>query len=205
MPKITQITIQSNKKDRCNIFVDGEFRIGLSIETVMRRRLKTGMEITDKELSEIAFDGEKEEALAKALNYVSKNLKTKKQVKTYLYGKGYSECVVYYVIDKLKEYDYINDEEYARRYLESCSDNQGKRLSEYKLMMKGIKKEDIANAYGGIKIPAKENAAKVAEKHIRNKEKNKENLAKTYRYLIGRGFSYEEAEYAISKIKEIED
>lgn len=205
MPKITQITIQANKKDRCNIFIDGEFRMGLSLETVMRYRLKTGTEITDKELSEIAFDSEKSQALVKAINYVSKNLKTKKQVKTYLYGKGYSESVVYYVIDKLKEYDYINDEEYARRYLESCSDNQGKRLSEYKLMMKGVRKEDIAKAYGGVEIPAKENAAKMAEKHIRNKERTKENLAKTYRYLIGRGFSYEEAEYALSKIKETDD
>ena len=33
-------------------------------------------------------------------------------------------------------------------------------------------------------------------------ELNKENVAKTYRYLISRGFSYEQANYAIEKLKE---
>ena len=31
------------------------------------------------------------------------------------------------------------------------------------------------------------------------KEKTKENLAKAYRYLIGKGFSYEEASFALSQ------
>ena len=37
----------------------------------------------------------------------------------------------------------------------------------------------------------------IVQKHLKNKEKTKENIAKTYRYLIGKGFSYEEASYAL--------
>ena len=47
----------------------------------------------------------------------------------------------------------------------------------------------------------KENAKNIAIKHFRGKEKTKENLAKTYRYLIGKGFSYEEASFAIDHLK----
>ncbi len=202
MPKITQIAIQSNKKDRCNIFVDGEFCMGIDIETMMLNRLKVGQEISVKELENIIYESERKSALLKAVSYVSKNLKTKREVKNYLLGKGYSEEIAYYVIDRLKEYNYINDEEYAKRYLESCSGNQGKRLSEYKLMMKGVRKEDIEKAYSETDVNAKENAKKVAEKYMKNKEKNKENLAKVYRYLIGRGFSYDEVEYAVSVFNE---
>ena len=204
MPKITAITVQERKKDRCNLFIDGEFFAGVSLETVMKNRLKVGLEIDGKELQEVLFESERTEALNKAVDYVSKALKTKRQVKDYLLRKGYSEDTVWYCIDKLKEYNYVDDCEYSKRYIDSTSKTQGKRLVEYKLMMKGVKKQDISTAYDECKIDGKENAKAVAQKYLKNKEINKETIAKTYRYLIGRGFSYDEASYAISSFNEEE-
>ena len=200
MGKITAINIQSNNKNKCNIFIDGEFSVALTVETVLKNRLKKGDEITESQLFELASESEKTIAFEKALRYVSSSLKTKKQVITYLRGKGFSDLSVYYAVDKLKEYNYIDDAEYAKRYFESAS-SQGKRLSEYKLMMKGIKKETIDEALAECVLAFGENAAAVADKKLKNKEINKENLMKTYRYLIGRGFSYEEAEYAVARFK----
>ena len=139
------------------------------------------------------------EALSKAIDYVSKSLKTKRQVKEYLLKKGYSEDVIWYCIDKLKEYDYVNDEHYSKSFIESTCKTLGRKLVEYKLMMKGIRKEDIANAYDSVEIDGKENAKNIAEKYLKNKDKTRENLAKAYRYLIGKGFSYDEASYALSQ------
>ena len=82
MSKITQISTQSKNKERCNVFVDEEFAIGVSLETVMKFRLKVGMEITKEKLLEITLDAEKTDAMNKAVGYVSKTLKTKKQVVT---------------------------------------------------------------------------------------------------------------------------
>lgn len=202
MPIITSIKVQEKNKKRCNLFVDGEFYTGISLESALKYRLKNGMELSQSELAEIVLESNKVEALSISINYVTKALKTKKQVKEYLLGKGYSNEVVWYCVDKLKEYKYIDDSEYAKRYIESVSKNQGKRLTEYKLMMKGVKKEDISSAYESCDVSYKESAFAVAEKHIKNKERTNENLSKTYRYLIGRGFSYEEANFAISKLKE---
>ena len=131
-------------------------------------------------------------------------MKTKKQVITYLYNKNYSYDIVNYCIEKLLEYKLIDDKEYAKRYFETCSKTQGKKLSEYKLMLKGVKKDDIESAMSEKDLPMKEYAKELALKHIKNKERTKENLAKTYRYLIGRGFSYEEANYAVTLLN-IED
>ncbi len=202
MPKITQISVQSNNKERCNIFIDGEFRLGLDIETVMLNRLKVGMELDDFQLAKLINEGERKEALNKGVSYVSKNLKTKKQVVTYLSNKGYSDETVYFVVDKLKEYNYINDIEYAKRYVETCSKTQGKRLVEFKLMSKGLKKEDIQTAYNEIQVPSKTNAYDLAVKYMKNRELTKENLAKAYCYLASRGFSYDEIDEAISNLKE---
>ena len=202
MPKITAITIQEKRKNRCNLFVDGQFFAGVSVETAIKNRLKVGVEIEEKALKELLDENERAEALNKAVEYVSKSLKTKRQVKDYLLKKGYIEDVVWYCIDKLKEYDYIDDCEYSKRYIESVSKTQGKKLVEYKLMAKGVKKQDIASAYEYCEIDAKENAKAVAQKYIRNKERTIENKAKAYRYLIGRGFSYEEVSYALSEFFE---
>lgn len=202
MPIITNISVQTKNKKRCNLFIDGEFFCAMSVETAVLNRLKSGMEIDSEKLQEIVIESDKKEALSKATDYLSKNLKTKRQVKEYLMKKGYSEQIAYYCIDKLKEYNYVNDEEYSRRYIESVSKNQGKKLVEYKLMMKGVKKQDIESAYNEVSIDQKQNAKEVAKKHLKNKELTKENIAKTYRYLIGRGFSYDETSFALAEFKE---
>lgn len=204
MPKITAISFQTKNKKRCNIFVDGEFFSGVSIETVYKNRLKVGLEIDEKSLRQIISENERLEALNKAVEYLSKSIKTKRQIKDFLLKKGYEEDVVWQVIDKLKEYNYVNDCEYSKRYIESVSKNQGKKLIEYKLMMKGVKKEEISSAFDQSEIDLKESAKTVAEKYLKNKEFTKENKAKAYRYLISRGFSYEEANYALSNFGEDE-
>lgn len=200
--KITQISAQQKNKDRCNIFIDGEYSFSVSTETVYKFYLKTGKELSEEEITAIKEDGERTSALNRATEYLSKAYKTRKQVKDYLLKRGFSDDAVYYAVSRLTETGYINDSEYARRYFETASKNQGKKLSAYKLMAKGVRKDVIDEAYEKAAVPSKENAAAVAEKYMRNKEINKENLAKTYRYLIGRGFSYDEASEAISAFKE---
>ena len=204
MGKITSITSSSKYKNRCDIYVDGELKASVTLETVIKSRLKVGMEISESELSVTVKENENGLALNKAASYVEKSFKTKKQVVDYLKGKGFSDTAVYYAVDKLKEYGYIDDVEYAKRYLESTR-LQGKRLSDFKLMTKGISKKDIEKAFDQTDIDMEAKAFALAEKHFKNKEKTPENFSKTFRYLIGKGFSYEEAESAISRLKEVND
>lgn len=202
MSKITELTIQAKNKNRCNLFLDGEFFRGVSLEIVYKFHLKVGMDIEAEKLSEIISIAEFDEALSKAIEYLSKYLKTKKQIKTYLLSKGYPEQTVYKVIDKLKEHNYVNDKEYSVKFIESTSKTQGQKLLAFKLMSKGVRKDDVETALNETEIDFKQNAYNLAKKHIKNKEKTIEQLQKTYRYLIGKGFSYEDIDYAISKLKQ---
>ena len=199
MPIITEISLQKNNKNRCNLYIDNEFFCGMSVETAVKNRIKVGQEIDKEKLEQLVSESEEHEALIKATDYISKNLKTKRQVKEYLIKKGYSEQIAWACVDKLKEYNYIDDVEYSKRYIESLSKRQGKRLTEYKLMMKGVKKEDIENAYSDAEDYADESVKQLAKKHLGNKPKTKENLAKTYRYLIGKGYSYEQVSEALAE------
>ena len=46
MNEITQITPQIKDKRRCNIYLDGKFCCGLTLEATVKNRLKVGQIIT---------------------------------------------------------------------------------------------------------------------------------------------------------------
>lgn len=202
MSKITSIKIQEKNKERCSIFIDNEYSFSLPLEIVYSSNIKVGQDISQDKINELTSLGDNSQALSKAIAYVSKNLKTKKQVKDYLSKKGYNPQTVYGVIDKLREYKYIDDVEFAKRYIESCYVKEGKKLLEYKLMTKGVSKDNIELAYSLVNVDTKESCANLAEKYLKNKEKSPDSYKKAFRYLLSKGYSYEEVESAISFIKE---
>ena len=56
MSEITAITPQIKDKRRCNVYVDGRFCCGLTLETTVKNRLKVGQSITEEQLSDMKFD-----------------------------------------------------------------------------------------------------------------------------------------------------
>ena len=202
MATITKICVQKNDSERCNIYLDGEFAFSVSMETVYIKRFKKGDILSESDIRELTLEGDKSKALSKAVDYVSRVPKTKKQVKDYLTQKGFSGNVVFYVIETLEKYGYINDQNLAKRFIEANYKTYGKKMLLYKLMTKGVGKSVIEAAFEEADIEFYDSATAVAKKYMRNKSVDKNNLAKLYRYLSGKGFSYEEISIAVEKIKE---
>ncbi len=200
MAEITSITVQAKDKNRCNIYLDNVFFCGLQTETVMKYALKKGDIVTEDKLLEIQFDSEKSKALDKAFSYIEKSIKTEKQISDYLKGKGYTERVIAYVLEKLRDYNFANDLTYAKTFVRSANGKKGKRLLGYELAQKGIDEKQIEEAL--CDYESDEDAIYIiAKKHIKDKERDIKNLQKTYKYLLSKGFSYEEASRAIDKLK----
>ena len=202
MSVITDILPQVKAKNRCNVFVDGEFSFAASVDLIVKYGLSKNFYISDELKNKIIAEDANIFAFSLAVNYLSKAIKTKKQIILYLQKKGFVDKTVFYAIDILKEYGYVDDKEYVKRYLETYSSTQGRRLADYRLMMKGINKNDIEAVRAEFDDNSKENALRIAEKRLKNKQVDMDILSKTYRYLIGKGFSYEDAEFAMSKFKE---
>ena len=199
MAIITQIAVQAKDKNRCNLYLDGKFFCGLNIETVIKYKLKVGVSVTETELDAIQYDSEKLQALAKATNYLSKALKTERQMKDYLLGKGYGNAVVFFVIDKLKEYGYIDDLLYAQSYLRTYKDKKGVKLIAYELKLKGVDGDIISTALS--EFEESENPAiAIAQKFCVGKEVTKELVQKLYRKLLSKGFTYDQVKQAIDQV-----
>ncbi|MBR2613991.1 MAG: RecX family transcriptional regulator [Clostridia bacterium] len=202
MGKITDIKLQAKNKERCNIYIDNSFCCGILLETVILNKLKVGLEISAEELGRIQLESEKRTVFDKTLDYISKTQKTEKQIKDKLKEKGYLKETIDYVIDKLKEYKFIDDFEYAKSYIRLYKEKKGKKLLEYELMQKGVRKQIIESVLEEENLDQKDACFTLLKKHLKNKEITRENLAKAYKYVLSKGFSYEEASNALSLLKE---
>ena len=206
MNEITAIMPQVKDKRRCNIYVDGRFYCGLTLEATVKNRLKVGQIITEERLAEIQLESEKNTAFDKALTHLSATRKTEKQVRTYLFGKGYLPAVVDYVIEKLRSYNFLNDGEYADAYVESAVKRKGGRLIRMELKNKGVSDEEIDAALSALPAEQEEMAAQeILKKYMRGKVCDKATLQKACRYLLGKGYDYEVVKSALSAYGECED
>ncbi|MBQ9730344.1 MAG: RecX family transcriptional regulator [Clostridia bacterium] len=208
MSEITALTAQVKDKTRCNVFVDGRFCCGLTLDTVVKNRLKAGMQITQERLEEMQLESEKETAFQKALSFISVSQKTKKQVRDHLVKKGYLPSVIEYVLEKMDSYDFVNDADYAKSYAASALKKKGNRLIRLELKNKGISDQEIAEAFVEDSAQTELAAATaIAEKYLKNKTLDRENLQKAYRYLMGKGYDFETAKSAVSSVYggELED
>ena len=206
MNEITAITPQIKDKTRCNVFVDGRFYCGLSLETTVKNRLKVGQIVDVEQLSQMQLESEKLTALDKALSHISATRKTEKQVRDFLAGKGYLPDVVEYVVEKMRGYQFINDGEYAEQYAAFASTKKGSRLIRMELRAKGVEEEEIDAALSSVSEETEISAATaLLQKYMRGKTADRETLYKAFRYLMGKGFDYDAAKAALSAFGDCED
>lgn len=203
MSEITSIEPQVKDKSRCSIFVDGRFYCGIKLEVAIKHRLKAGMSIDKSELDAIQLETEKAQAMDKALAFISASMKTCRQISDYLAKKGYVSAVIEYVLERMTYYGYVNDEAYCREYINSVS-GKGKRALEAALLKRGVPGGIIEEALSDYEEDGDE-AVRLLEKYLRGKERDKENLYKGCRYLVGKGFSYDVAKSACERLDEGDD
>lgn len=196
---ITKIEIQKKNKNRVNLYIDEEFYCGLSLETIMKNHLKEGQSINESSLEYLICETEKEMALNKAVSYISKCQKTKQEIFKYLLQKGFDEQIINIVIEKLQEYNYVNDELYAKNYIKFKNKNNGSRKIEMELKQKGVA-ENIAKECLEQYSCDRESVLPVALKYMKNKEKDLKTKQKAYRHLASRGFQSEDILFALNQI-----
>ena len=204
--EITAITPQVKDKTRCNIYVDGRFCCGLTLEATVKNRLRVGKTVSPEKLSEIQLESEKNTAFDKALTHLSATRKTEKQIREYLRGKGYLDGVIDYAVEKLRGYNFLNDGEYAEAYVESVAKRKGGRLIRMELRGKGVSDAEIDAAMNGLDEESQTQAAQaLLHKYMRGKSVDVQTLQKAYRYLMSKGFDYEVAKAALSSLGALEE
>ena len=204
MKTITAITAQVKNAKRCNIFLDGEFFCGLPLETVVKNRLKAGMAVDERQLEKLQLEAERASAVETAMNFLSGAVKTEKQTRDHLREKGYTPLVTEHVIEKLTEYGLLDDWYYAERYVETYAGRKGALLMRQELKRRGLSDSVASGALEELGDQF-EAALLIAEKYMKGREAELKTVQKLYRQLLSKGFTYDEAKYALDKIRQGDD
>jgi regulatory protein len=158
MSVITEISKQK-KGNRYNIFLDGEFAVGSSQETLAEFGLYKGKDCTSIKLEDIIKFDFQQRILDKALRLISSSPKTKKNLRFRLTGdlkdvsKEYSieinlEQLIEGVLEKLENMGFIDDLKFATEFVNSRMNNKLRSIEFIKmeLMKKGVDNEIIKQA-----------------------------------------------------------
>lgn len=145
MGVITSIEKQKNNKHRYSIYMDDHYFAALDEEMIVKAHIKTGMDMDEATLSQWILEDELKKAFEKSLSFLGYRPRSGKETMQYLERKGFDPSVIQKTIEKLEYYRYINDEDFAKAWVQDrkVGKNVGKMVIRQELTRKGIHR-DIA-------------------------------------------------------------
>lgn len=202
--KITAIQVQK-RKGRYNIFIDGHYRFPVSEEVLIQFRLHKDQEITDDQIKVITNADSISKAYNKALDYLSYQLRTEKEIIQYLQQHEFTDLQIKPVLQRLRAQGYVNDLEYAKSYVRTIAktSDKGPKVIIQNLRKKGVLENDIETALEEFPFEDQlQNSIKIAQKLARkyHREAFKIQIQKIKNSLFAKGFSSEIATEAINQL-----
>lgn len=200
--KITKLSVQARDKSRVNVFVDGSYRFSLDITQVADLGVKVGAEYSEDEILELEHEGLFGKVYTRALEYALTRPRSQKEIREYLYKKtrdvrqkdgiikkGVSVELTNRVFNRLTERGYVDDEKFARFWVENRNLRKGTSMRKIKseLALKGIDSSIVERVFSEIDRSDDEEILKI----IRKKASKYEDRQKFMRYLASQGFSYD--------------
>lgn len=207
---ITGIEPQKRHKNRSSVFLDGSFSFGLSDFDLHRLHLKIGMELSEEELEEIRRDIVTEDAKQYALRLLDRQAYTEQALCRKLREREYDVQIISEVIQFLQEYHYIDDFDYAQRFITAAlrSGKNGMYKIKYDLSQKGIARDIIDEAAQEFEAESQERELEtltaLLEKKL-NGDYSYQSLMKAKRYGFSRGFSAASIDVVLRRLKEQND
>ncbi len=215
--QITKLEYQKKDPNRVNVYVDEKFVAGLETNDIIRLGLYKGQEISPTELNKIISESEFGKLFNAVLNFLSFRPRSEWEVRQYLERKirfkkeeirkreqiNKAQKIIENIIDKLRQIGQINDEEFARWYLEQRQTFRpmGEKGLKYELLKKGIPRDTIAKlldsyiAKDETRPSDYELAKRALKKKFRHesamKQFDNKAIIKMQRFLASRGFDWD--------------
>ncbi len=188
---ITALHVQKRDKQRVNVYLDGEFAFGVPIDVAAT--LHTGQWLSDEEIERLKALDAYARARDLAFNYLAVRPRSTMEVRIYLRRKGFDEQTVESVIQRLEELEYLNDEAFARFWIEERERfrPRGPMALRHELRQKGITPEIIDKVLAdvNVEVSARRALASRARRwaHLDEQAFRK----KAQDFLARRGFPYD--------------
>jgi regulatory protein len=213
--KVTEVSPQKKNPKRFNVFLDGQFAFGADEDLIVNHRLLPGKEINPEDVEKLLYEAEVGKLMEKVYGQLNVRLRSEREVRDFLKRLSFkrkvkdedeiSELIVETLIERLKNKGLINDEEFARTWVDARrrSKKLGLRALKFELSGKGIDRkvvEKILDPGQARMITEEQLAEQALEKKLRiwKNLPDQEFKKKATDFLLRKGFDY-------SLVKEVVD
>ncbi|PTM58914.1 RecX family transcriptional regulator [Desmospora activa] len=203
---ITRIERQKSGAPRYNIHIDGEYRLAVHEDVLVRFALSKGMKVDPEELASILEAEEVNKVNQAALRFLGYRPRTIAEVERHLLEKGFAAHPITSVLDRMTKAGYLNDRRFAQEWVRERSRRKGygPLLLRQELERKGIATEWVDEALA--QMGEEERASQIQEvaekRFIRLRHHPWPTVERRLgQYLLRRGFSGSEVYPILAALK----
>lgn len=200
---MTVTKIAELSKARSQIYIDEQPAFVLYRGELRHYHITEGSELAEADYEEIMHTILPKRAKLRCMNLLKSREYTEKKLRDKLKQGCYPEEVIDEALEYVKGYHYVDDERYARQFIEYHIDTKSRRRIECDLAEKGIAQEIVRKVFDELEedgITGDE--AAMIERLLCKRHYDKDNATlqekqKTYAFLARRGFSNESIRRAV--------
>ncbi len=202
---VTKVERQKKKKNRLNIYLDGEYAFSISDDIYVKFHVHKGKQLSEEAIATIIHEDHLHRAYVAAIQYLRYRMRTEAEIRRHLRKKEMKEAVIDRIVSRLYEEKLLDDLEFAESFVRDRMNRstKGPLLIEKELKEKGVSESDIKTALEQFTHEKQvEQAKKWLEKEMKKKlntsyKRKKEQLSAK---LLQRGFSKEAAKEALNAV-----
>ncbi len=210
--EVTKLSSQIKNPDRINIFLNNKYEFSLDISQVIDLAVKPGNIYSDEEVVVLRREGEFSKYYTKAMVYSLARPRSTREISDYLYRQtraktylvkgerreriGMAPELSQRIVNKLIEKKYLNDENFARYWVENRNLKKGisERTLKQELLKKGVSQEIVNTVIENSERNDEEELKKVIAKRRHRYESDD----KFIKYLMSKGYQYYQIQEVLS-------
>lgn len=199
---ITSIEGDKNAPSMARVYIDDDFAFCLPQNRVELLKLTEGGAISEETLDYIVNTEVYAAAKSAAVKFLALKLRTSYEIRQKLSQLGYDEDTAERVVENLTEINYINDYNYALKYIKEKTKLKPKsvKLLSMELAQKGISDDIIQNVSEELEIDENDVAYELlVKKYSKYAAFDEKQVLKMKTFLLNKGFSYSQISRALSK------
>ncbi len=188
---VTKVTVQKANKERFNIFLDEQYAFSVDQNIFIQYGLMKGKELDTKDIENILHTDIKRKAYNIAIVFLSYRMRSEKEIRIKLHHKEMPDEIIDDVIKKLKQDNYVNDEQFADAFIKTNikTTAKGPTVLKRELREKGVHLSHIEKAMEQYTLDEQiEKAQKIMGKSSKKTVSAKQNSSAMEQLLYRKGF-----------------
>src|SRR5262245_59517019 len=198
--KVTALKQQARNKSRVNVYLDGEYALGLA--KILAARLRIGQVLDEAAVERLRQADEVECAYERALHFLGPRPRSEAEIRRRLTTAKVPEAAVAAVLERLRGAGLVDDKVFASYWVENRTSfrPRSKRLLSRELRLKGLGDDELKAALAEVDdasaayTVARQRAARLRELEL------VEFKRKLGGFLARGGFDYDTIEPVVTRI-----